>query len=385
MSGVARHSPSNEPLVMLTFPSTSSAMPNSSRPISSARRLRSALLGSVIALLALSGNAAAQASDAASAPPAAAGPSAAQKETARAWLREGYELLEQKQFAPALERFSAAYRLVRVPTTGLAVAQAQASLGQWVEANATAMEVINMPSQPGEPEVFGRARDDARALLDRLRGAVPSVSVDVVPREARAQVSIDGAAMPAVEAMSIKLNPGEHRLLVTAAGYAPQERGFRLAAGENQQLSVTLVAGDDMGLAGAPVSVGAGMSADASAPAPPPAAEDDPGSGARARGLIALGVGGVAALTGSVTGILAFSTKPDCPQNLCAADQRDDADASKTYGTIATVSFGVAAVATAYGLWELLANAPSEPAPAVAHTAVIPTRSGALLQVSGAF
>jgi hypothetical protein len=342
------------------------------------------------ALLVLASNATAQAPATAPAPattPApAAAPSAAQKETARAWLREGYELLEQKQFAPALERFSAAYRLVRVPTTGLAVAQAQASLGQWVEANATAMEVINMPSQAGEPEVFGRARDDARALLDRLRGAVPSVSVDVVPREARAQVSIDGAVMPAVEAMSIKLNPGEHRLLVTAAGYAPQERVFRLAAGDNQQLSIALAAGDDGGLPAAPVALSAGVSADSNTPAPPPAAAEDSGSGARARGLIALGIGGVAALTGSVTGILAFSSKPDCPQDICALDQKDDADASKTYGTIATVSFGVAVVAGAYGLWELLVNAPSEPPPpALARTAVVPTRSGALLQVSGAF
>ena len=358
-------------------------MPNSSCPRSRARLTRATVIGALAALLALSGNAAAQA-DATSAPPAAAGPSAAQKETARAWLREGYELFEQKQFAPALERFSAAYHLVRVPTTGLAVAQAQSSLGQWVEANATAMEVINMPSQPGEPEVFGRARDDARALLERLRGAVPSVSVDVVPRDARAQVSIDGAAMPAVEAMSIKLNPGEHRLLVTAAGYAPQERVFRLAAGDNQQLSVTLIAGDDLGFSPAPPAVGAGSSAAANAPASPAAAEDA-GSGARARGLIALGVSGVAALTGSVTGILAFSTKPDCPQNLCTLDQKGDADASKTYGTIATMSFGVAVVAGAYGLWELLANAPSEPPPALARTAVVPTRSGALLQISGAF
>jgi hypothetical protein len=371
---------------MLTLPTTSYAMPIASRPSLRLRFLRSLrAVGTIAALLALAGDAAAQAADAASPAPAAAGPSAAQKETARAWLREGYELLEQKQFAPALERFSAAYRLVRVPTTGLAVAQAQASLGQWVEANATAMEVINMPSQPGEPEVFGRARDDARALLDRLHGAVPSVSVDVAPREARAQVSIDGAAMPAVEAMSIKLNPGEHRLLVTAAGYAPHESVFRLAAGDNQQLSVTLVVGDDMGLAAAPLESSAGISAESSAPAPPPAAEADAGSGARTRGLIALGVGGVAALTGSVTGILAFSSKPDCPNDLCTLDQKDDADASKTYGTIATVSFGVAVVAGAYGLWELLANAPSEPPPALARTTVIPTRSGALLQISGAF
>lgn len=50
------------------------------------------------------------------------------------------------------------------------------------------------------------------------------------------------------------------------------------------------------------------------------------------------------------------------------------------------MSFGVAAVAGAYALWELLANAPSEPSPpSVARAGLVPTRSGALLEVSGAF
>jgi hypothetical protein len=321
------------------------------------------------------------------APPAnSSAPTAAQKETARTWLREGYELLEQKQYSGALERFSAAYRLVRVPTTGLAVASAQEGLGLWVEANATAMEVINMPPQPDEPEVFGRAREDARALWERLSRLVPSVRVDVTPVDAAARISIDGTEMPsAAGGMAFKLNPGEHRLLVTAAGHAPAERTFRLGERDDQQLSVMLTP-DPYELQPASPVPGAGVVA---APADPAAApvDVDTGSAARTRAYVALGVAGVATLTGSVTGILAFSSKPDCPDDECTLDQKEDADASKRFGTVATVSFGVAALAGGYALWELLANVPSEPMTtgSIALPGLVPTQSGALIEVSGAF
>jgi hypothetical protein len=122
------------------------------------------------------------------------------------------------------------------------------------------------------------------------------------------------------------------------------------------------------------------------ASADPALTGEDTGSAARTRGYIGLGVAGVAALTGTVTGILAISKKPDCPNDTCDISLKDDADASTTYGTVATVAFGVAGLATAYALWELLANAPSEPAAAsVRLPTVIATGSGARIELSGTF
>jgi hypothetical protein len=339
------------------------------------------LTTTVALLLCLSQAAALRAQELTSpAPAASAGAaSAAQKETARTWLREGYELYERKQFAAALERFSAAYRLVRVPTTGLALTRAQESVGQWVEANATAMEVINMARAPDEPEVFGQARADARALSDRLSRVVPSVRIELLPRDVGARVSIDGAEMLGADAgMPLKLNPGEHRLLVTAPGRVAVERSFRLLEGAREQLSVTLAEDPNAALA-APTSGGAAVVV---APVDEPR---DAGSAARTRGYVALGVAGVAGLAGGVTGLLAFSSKPDCPGDRCSLAQKGDADTSKRYGNIATVSFGVAAAAGAYALWELLVNAPSEPSlePGVALPRLLPARSGVLLEMSG--
>jgi len=212
-------------------------------------------------------------------PSSAAPPSAAQKETARTWLREGYEALERGQPAAALERFSGAYQLVRVPTTGLAVAQAQERLGQWVEANATAMEVLNMPRQPDEPEVFGRARDDARALSDRLSQLIPSLRVEVTPDGADARVAIDGVEMQgAANGMPLRLNPGEHQLRVSAPGYVPAERALALRESSHEQLSIELASDPYAAVAETPSA------------AAPDAADATPGSAARTRGYVGLGV-----------------------------------------------------------------------------------------------
>jgi hypothetical protein len=113
------------------------------------------------------------------------------------------------------------------------------------------------------------------------------------------------------------------------------------------------------------------------------------GSGARTRGYVALGVAGAATVLGSVTGVMAFHHKPDCPGDICFTDQRGEADRSRRWGSVATVSFGVALVAVAYGGWELLFNAAPERsagvAPRAAQAGLAPLPGGALLQLSGAF
>src|SRR5688572_56964 len=96
----------------------------------------------------------AQSSAAWAQPPPASAPSAsspAQREMARAWVLEGRALFAQKSYGDALERFRAAYQLVRVPTVGIELARTQTALGKWAEANATAVEVMNLPRAVDEP------------------------------------------------------------------------------------------------------------------------------------------------------------------------------------------------------------------------------------------
>ena len=302
--------------------------------------------------------------------------SAVQRETARAWVLEGRRLFTAQDHAAALERFAAAYQLMRVPTVGIELARAQEALGKWVEANATAVEVINLPRSEAEPAVFDQARAAARELLRSLSPRIPALQLELSPAAARAEVVIDGEALPLpVGAMPLRLNPGIHQLQVQAPGYRSEQRTVTLVEQQLLVLPVELLAEQPERREPAAQAWTAAM------------AEDAARAGARTRGQLGLGVAGAAALLGSVTGVLAFSSKPDCPGDICDAELRDDAQRSRRFGNVATVSFGVALVAAAYGGWELLFNAPSTggaSAPAL-RASVAPRERGAALQLSGAF
>src|SRR5438270_8546116 len=83
---------------------------------------------------------------------ALADPTPQEKETARNLMDEGRELRdEKKDVKAALQRFTAADQIMRVPTTAFEVASTQALLGQLVEARETLSRVLSSPAKPGEP------------------------------------------------------------------------------------------------------------------------------------------------------------------------------------------------------------------------------------------
>lgn len=305
---------------------------------------------------------------------------ATQRETARGWVLEGRRLFAEKDYAAALERHMAAYRLVRAPTIGMEVARTQEAMGKWAEANATAVEVINLPAAADEPTVFADAREHARELLNRLMILVPALRIDVTPANLVVRVEIDGEpmTMPGQE-LSFRLNPGGHEVLVSAPGYFAARRTVALRQKERQTLALTLVP-ETVQAAHGPTRDELFSDANPAAPAP------DKSRTPSTLGYVALGTAGVATLLGGITGTLAFTSKPNCPGGRCRADQRDEADESLLYGNIATVSFGVAIAAGAYGLWHLLSDdsqrAPSE---TLTRTRVTPVASGAMLELSGSF
>jgi hypothetical protein len=339
-------------------------------------------------------------------------PSAAEKDTARALAREGDGLFAERQFEPALARYSAAYHLVRVPTLGVQVAKTQLELGRLAAALRTAREVERMPVQSGEPAVFASARKSAAELAHEIGTRIPRVVVDVTPAEATARVSIDGT--PALEATSetgAELDPGIHRLLVGADGYSNVELEFELIERARERLHVTLfpsagrAVAPNAGGAAAPTSVASvpvteSRSTPAATPVSAPSGESSEdvrrdraaaARSARTRGYVALGVAGLGIAAGSVTGVLAFTTKPDCPDGPCTPDQKDEIDASKRYGNVATMSFAVGGACLLYGVWELLANGDggdeaAASSPSELRAGVSPRDGGGLLlEVSSSF
>lgn len=270
-------------------------------------------------------------------------PSEVDKDAARVLVAEADVRFERGDYKGALVLFAEAYQRVPVPTLGLAVAKAQLELGLFVEAKATARGVVDLPRRGREPSVFAEARRAASALGRTASRRVASLDVDVRPASARAVLELDGKAVPI--GSPVELNPGRHEVVLHAPGYQRQASELAVTEGEKRRLELRLIA--------EPSDPGAIAAASPELDVP------DPGSGARTRGFVALAVSGLGVAVGATTGVLAFSTKPDCPGDVCNPEAEPEIEASKRYGNVANVGFGVGIVAGVYGLYELLINAPS--------------------------
>ncbi|MEO8178726.1 MAG: PEGA domain-containing protein [Deltaproteobacteria bacterium] len=280
-----------------------------------------------------------------------------ERAVARRLVVEGDSFFARRNYARALERYAEAYRVMHVPTVGVEVVKAQRALGKLVEATQTAREVAALPEQSGEPAVFDQARLQAAQDVVSLSGMTPALLLDVAPRGAPFAVQIDGVS-PAGETPFL-LNPGAHQLRVSADGYRSVEQAVTLQEGERLTLTVQLFpdpAHAPPGVASTGVaSTGVANTRAEPKPTTPAAAASHGAHASRGRtlGWVGIGVAGVGVASGTFAGINALQTKPDCPNDVCSPSQRNDIRNSKTMGTIADISFGVAIVAGALGIWQL--------------------------------
>lgn len=268
--------------------------------------------------------------------PAGAEPSAAEKETARGLVRTGRVKLERGDLEAALADFRAAHEIMNVPTTGLELGKAQAKLGMLVEALDTLLAVTRMPVTRGEPLAFRRARIEAGKLAQELGPRVPAVRLKLTGEAAGdAVVSIDGQALPPqLVGSPYKVNPGVHQVLATAAGGAEARAQIHLDEGQAREVVLNLVT-----------------------PAP---AKPEPQAESETHPLVwaGLGLAGLGAVAGSITGGLALSKHADvairCPGGQCPPETHDDLSAGLTLGTVSTIMFvaaGVGAAAAVVGLF----------------------------------
>lgn len=166
---------------------------------------------------------------------ALAQPSAADKDTARKLMDKGDAAMAGKDYNEALKAYQGAQSLIDVPTTALAVAQAQVGLGLYLEARDTALHVERLPAAPNEDEVLAQARKDAAALAADMDKRIPSIEVKVMgtkPDE-EFKLTIDGALIPAAaQTLPRRVNPGEHSITVEAKGYATNTSTIKAPEGD---------------------------------------------------------------------------------------------------------------------------------------------------------
>lgn len=152
---------------------------------------------------------------------------------------------------------------------------------------------------------------DTRRRIAAIEARIARVRVDLAAgAPAGATVTLDGAELQAGRlGVEIPLDPGQHTIVVRAAGREDERRDLTAKAGQQQTLTVE---------AGAPVARGGAAPARALAPAAPPTPAEPQrrSSLSLAPGLVAGGVGLAGLGVMAVTGILAVGKKGEL-EHMC--------------------------------------------------------------------
>ncbi len=284
---------------------------------------------------------------------ARADPTDADRATARALAREGFDAQQSGHFAIAADRFSRADAIVHAPTLLLGLARAQVSLGSLVTAQETYQRIVREPLPPRAPPVFSKALEDAKRELAAL-----------APRLSWVTIHVDGATSPTVTIDDVPIpsaalgarrpcDPRMHLVKATAPGFADAEHAFVAAEGGEQTVRLTME----------PLPT-----------APPPIVAVAPphGNASPARKKVAiasLGIGAAGLITGSVAGIWVLTKHASLSNvctNGCPSSESSDLYTYRTVANLSTAALIVAGAGTVVGV-TLLLTSPKEKQPVSAY------------------
>ncbi|HEY3585697.1 MAG TPA: tetratricopeptide repeat protein, partial [Myxococcaceae bacterium] len=154
-------------------------------------------------------------------------------EQARADFERGAELYRAGDFRAALAAFEAAQARAPAPQALFNIARCQEQLGQL--ADAVDSYTAYLAAAPDAPD---RAAVSTR--IEELRARLPLEASLRISVEPPAAVAVDGEAA-GTSPVTVRLNPGTHRIGATHEGYQPLEREVELAPGGRVQLELSLV------------------------------------------------------------------------------------------------------------------------------------------------
>jgi hypothetical protein len=279
---------------------------------------------------------------------ALADPSAADRATARSLAGEGYQALQAKDYAAAVDRFSRADALVHAPTLMIDWARSLVGLGKFVEAQERYEQIVREGVDAKSPKSWQKALNDAGVELVALKPRLAWVTITVTGSN-EARVTVDGAPVPpAAIGVRRAINPGERALRVTAQGYLAQKKTLELAEGADSQADFTLEPDPDQQAASSsPLDAAPATAPTAQRRSPIPM-------------YVAFGVGGAGLVLGGVTGALALGKHSSLSKACNSAGQCPSTESSTlssyhTLGTVSGVGFalGIAGAGAGLALWFL--------------------------------
>jgi hypothetical protein len=271
---------------------------------------------------------------------AGAASTAEQRTTAEALFQQGRELIAQKSFAAACEKFAASQELDPGLGIQLHLADCYDLAGKSASAWALFRDVATAARRSGEEDRVRIADERANELAARLS----KVELSVVPAHVVAglELRLNGVVIPKTSwNTALPFDPGPLQVEASAPGKKPWHFHGAIEPGPASR-RVEIPALKD-----APVQVGASSAAGAHAKhgADAPGAS---GSPQRALGYVAAGAGVVALAVGGFFGYRAYAdnqrSKGECRSddpNACTKDGvalRDDAQRLSTLSTIVCAS-----------------------------------------------
>jgi hypothetical protein len=266
---------------------------------------------------------------------------------AETMFNQGRTALEKGDYAAACTYFRESDRLDPAPGTKLNLADCEEKRGRI----ATAWELFRAALQdlPASDERHPIATQRAAALEKRL----PKLTMTLA-QGAPANTSVkdgDVELGSGTFGVALPLDPGKHRLVVSAPGHEPKTFDVELSENENEKIEVAPGASSS-GSAG---TAGAATSAELDTGAPS-------GGGKKTLGYVLGGIGVLGLAVGTVTGIMVLgkkSTAEDhCDDALRVCDQtgKDANDSGRTLGPISTIGFAVGVVGLGAGTYFILSS-----------------------------
>jgi hypothetical protein len=296
------------------------------------------------------------------APVAMAQPSESDKATARALLDDGDAHMNAQRFEEAAKAYQAADDLMKVPTTGFPLGQAQAASGKLLEASSTLLRVIRFPVEGGEPSAFTTARADADKLAGELKPRIPKLSfkLEGLADGIAPNVLVDGSEIKAAAlTFPRQVNPGAHKISASAEGYKAISLHVDVAEGATQDLVLTFEVDPNFVAAVVPVP----------ATEPTPKADPKPDvvtptdRGISILTIVGFSIGGAGLIAGAITGGLSLAKgstlQDECaadatPGDACDPDRQGDVDSALLVSHISTISFAVGGAGFVLGFVSLV-------------------------------
>lgn len=286
-------------------------------------RFTAAVVAGALAATSIAPLAHAQATPAAGA--AAKEPDKKTRDAARKAYGEGQKAYEKGDFPAAYEGFKQAHDLI--PSAHAQYWMAMSIDKQYKVAEALAAFEVFL-ANPDAGKVGEEKLAAAQARQKELK-ATTIAQINLTTTPAGATVTVDGEQQEGQTPMGLELEPGDHKLVVTAEGYQPKELDLTVEAGQKLEEAIELVPEP------APVAEQPAEPPPEPPPQPPP---PPPEEKSMVPAYVTLGIAGAGAVVGTIFGIMALGKKSDYDD----APTADKADAVERNALIADMAFGVA-------------------------------------------